>query len=141
MLDEKMFEISKNPELKSLENIPTQTPLVVEKKEVTTGYIKDKKTVENMSFINHNKISNVLSQIKKINTKEVSISGKQNEKNERSNIILSLIKDKREVSIKDISITLTDCSEKTIQRELNTLVSKGQIKKTGSKRWSKYHAI
>lgn len=52
--------------------------------------------------------------------------------------IMSLIKDKKDVSIKDISIFLRDYSEKTIQRELNALVDKGQIKKSGTKRWSRY---
>ena len=45
------------------------------------------------------------------------------------------------VSIKDISAQFTDCSEKTIQRELNDLVIKGRIKKSGSKRWSRYLSI
>jgi hypothetical protein len=62
------------------------------------------------------------------------------DKKERTEKILSLLKDK-DVSIKDISSSFTDCSEKTIQRELNSLVSKGQIKKIGSKRWSRYQAI
>lgn len=72
--------------------------------------------------------------IKKTNSSVSNLADRQ----DRSNKILSLIKDKKEVSIKDISLSFTDCSEKTIQRELNTLVSKGQLKKTGSKRWSRY---
>jgi hypothetical protein len=59
-------------------------------------------------------------------------------KEERSQKMIDLIKQKGEVSIKDISFSFTDCSEKTIQRELNNLVSKGQLKKQGSKRWSRY---
>lgn len=59
-------------------------------------------------------------------------------KEERSQKMIDLIKQKGEVSIKDISFAFTDCSEKTIQRELNNLVSKGQLKKSGSKRWSRY---
>ncbi len=59
-------------------------------------------------------------------------------KNERVQKIIGIIKDKGEVSIKDISATFKDYSEKTIQRELNSLVSKGEIKKTGEKRWSRY---
>ncbi len=62
-------------------------------------------------------------------------------KEDRKNKILILIKDKKQVSIKDISVAFSDCSEKTIQRELNDLVSKGQIKKVGEKRWSRYHSI
>lgn len=71
---------------------------------------------------------------KKSSQAAISVQDKQ----DRSNKILSLIKDKKEVSIKDISTAFDNCSEKTIQRELNSLVSKGHIKKTGAKRWSKY---
>ncbi len=56
----------------------------------------------------------------------------------RRNAILKIIKDKKEVTIKDISILIADCSEKTIQRELTTLVQEGVLKKIGEKRWSKY---
>jgi hypothetical protein len=63
------------------------------------------------------------------------------EKTERTEKILSLIKDKKEVSIKDISTSFVDCSEKTIQRELNSLISKGQIRKIGAKRWSRYAVL
>jgi hypothetical protein len=96
--------------------------------------IKDKKTsINTMSFMNHN--TNLSLPKIKIPSNNLKISplGKQ----ERINKILSLIKDKREVSIKDIS-TAFSCSEKTVQREMNDLIYKGQIKKTGSKRWSRY---
>lgn len=60
------------------------------------------------------------------------------ERNNRREKILSLIKAKKDISIKDISLSFPDCSEKTISRELNVLISKGHIKKTGAKRWSRY---
>ncbi|MFA5773619.1 MAG: hypothetical protein WC908_03025 [Candidatus Paceibacterota bacterium] len=70
------------------------------------------------------------------------------DRHDRTEKILNIIKDlsrnkaeKKEISIKDISISFTNCSEKTIQRELNSLVSKGQLKKTGAKRWSRYAVI
>ena len=77
------------------------------------------------------------------------------DRKDRTDKILNLIKDlsrnkaeKKDlpageagVSIKDISSSFTNCSEKTIQRELNSLVSKGQLKKTGAKRWSRYAII
>ncbi len=56
----------------------------------------------------------------------------------RRNTILKIIKDKKEVTIKDITTLIADVSEKTIQRELITLVSEGVLKKVGEKRWSKY---
>jgi myo-inositol catabolism protein IolC len=98
--------------------------------------VKDKKTnFNNMSFTN-TKNSHSAFQISKTNNHVHSVS----EKKDRTDRILALVKDK-DVSIKDISNSFTDCSEKTIQRELNTLVLKGQIKKTGSKRWSRYMLV
>jgi DNA-binding transcriptional ArsR family regulator len=52
--------------------------------------------------------------------------------------VLAVIRDKGEVSIKDISEVVTDCSEKTIQRELMTLINDGFILKYGERRWSRY---
>lgn len=103
--------------------------------------IKDKRTSFNtvparpigVSFINNKSpIQNI--EPRKSNITITNLA----ERKDRSLKILSLVKDKKEVSIKDISLTFTDCSEKTIQRELNTLVSKGQLKKSGLKRWSRY---
>lgn len=63
---------------------------------------------------------------------------KQKDKTNRQEIILSLLKKNPELGIKDFTSSIKDCSEKTIQRELATLVYKGQIKKEGEKRWSRY---
>jgi DNA-binding transcriptional ArsR family regulator len=52
--------------------------------------------------------------------------------------ILKLIKDKREVTIKDITNHFPELSEKTIQRELIALVEAGVLKKFGERRWSRY---
>ncbi|MHB1118342.1 MAG: DeoR family transcriptional regulator [Minisyncoccota bacterium] len=52
--------------------------------------------------------------------------------------ILKLIKDNREVTIKDIATYFPELSEKTIQRELVSLVEKGVLKKSGERRWSRY---
>lgn len=57
---------------------------------------------------------------------------------DRKSKILAVIKDKKEVTIKDISILVSGCSEKTLQRELLGMVSQGLIKKVGERRWSKY---
>lgn len=59
-------------------------------------------------------------------------------KNNRRTTILKLIKDKKVVSIKDICSVISDCSEKTIQRELGGLVDEGVLKKMGERRWSQY---
>ena len=59
-------------------------------------------------------------------------------KTNRQNIILGLLKKKKELTIKDIALIIKDCSEKTIQRELISLISLGVLKRTGERRWSKY---
>jgi hypothetical protein len=70
-----------------------------------------------------------------------NIPPKKAEKSSRRDTIIGLIKDKgdrAEVSIKDVVGHFPDCGEKTIQRELITLVEEGVLKKTGERRWSRY---
>ena len=52
--------------------------------------------------------------------------------------ILEILKVGGSLGIKDISANLPEYSEQMIQRELLELVTRGAIKKTGLKRWSKY---
>lgn len=59
-------------------------------------------------------------------------------KTDRREIILKLVRQKGEVAIKDVTDLISDCSEKTIQRELVAMVESGILKKTGEKRWSRY---
>lgn len=59
----------------------------------------------------------------------------------RQNIILGLLKKKKDLTIKDIGHVIKDCSEKTIQRELIALIMAGVLKKTGERRWSKYSLV
>lgn len=59
-------------------------------------------------------------------------------KNSRQNIIITLLKRKKEVMIKDVSPLISGCSEKTIQRELSAMVQAGILRKVGEKRWSRY---
>lgn len=59
-------------------------------------------------------------------------------KNDRQTLILNTIHTKGESSIKDLTDIIKGCSEKTIQRELITLVHAGALLKTGERRWSRY---
>jgi len=61
------------------------------------------------------------------------------DKNNRQDIILSMLKSGVKLTIKDFAKNIKGCSEKTIQRELLLLVSKGVLKKEGERRWSKYY--
>lgn len=70
----------------------------------------------------------------KDNLKDISI----NDKTDRKNAIISIIKKKGEAGIKDILPHIPDCSEKTVQRDLQSLVLKGLLLKKGEKRWATY---
>ncbi len=119
-LDEKMFA-------GNIANIP-------QNKE---SFIKDKRTDIKMSFTIPQSNGYTFPKIKKTQNTNPSV-----DKADRTKRIIEMIKDKSAsgdgVSIKDISTHFIECSEKTIQRELNTLVSLGKLKRVGAKRWSKY---
>lgn len=70
--------------------------------------------------------------------KEIKNEGKTEGKSERQTLILSTIGTRGESSIKDLADVIKGCSEKTIQRELISLVSSGELLKTGERRWSRY---
>ena len=57
---------------------------------------------------------------------------------DRLSLILDFVKKGNGVSIKDIARVVRGCSEKTIQRELATLISQGLIERRGERRWSIY---
>ncbi|MFI5260837.1 MAG: DeoR family transcriptional regulator [Candidatus Paceibacteria bacterium] len=57
---------------------------------------------------------------------------------DRREAVMSVIRNKGSVSIKDISTLIRGVSEKTIQRELTALIESGLIAKQGERRWSTY---
>ncbi|MBI5406052.1 hypothetical protein HY972_03410 [Candidatus Kaiserbacteria bacterium] len=57
---------------------------------------------------------------------------------DRRDAILSVISNKGQASIKDISTLIRSVSEKTIQRELLALIEAGVVCKRGERRWSTY---
>jgi DNA-binding transcriptional ArsR family regulator len=57
---------------------------------------------------------------------------------DRREAVLSLIRNKGSVSIKDVSTMIRGISEKTVQRELLALVESGVVVKRGERRWSTY---
>ncbi|MFZ2949867.1 MAG: DeoR family transcriptional regulator, partial [Desulfuromonadaceae bacterium] len=98
-------------------------------------FIKDKNE-NRMSFINRQ------STVRKKNTTEFKKdSSVHKPKNNRRDSILKILTKKGDVTIKDISQSISDVSEKTIQRELLSLVQSGVLKKEGEKRWSRYSLV
>ncbi len=56
----------------------------------------------------------------------------------RQEAIISFLRTKGPAYIKDISNVIREVSEKTIQRELQTLVLEGKVLRTGERRWTSY---
>lgn len=69
------------------------------------------------------------------NGQQLDISPRQITRREE---ILRTLSDVTPITIKDISNKVLGCSEKTIQRELNSMLEDGVIERIGEKRWSKY---
>lgn len=67
-----------------------------------------------------------------------SVLNKKDEKKARRLHVLDLLSKTELRTIRDISKHFTDCSEKTIQRELNDLVDEKFIIRVGDRRWSTY---
>jgi len=62
-------------------------------------------------------------------------------KDERTEKIVGVIKEKGHVTIKDVAEAFSGIGEKTIQRELQKMVSLGVLKKDGERRWSTYSIL
>lgn len=60
------------------------------------------------------------------------------EASKRRDQILDIFKTKKSISMKDLATRITNCTEKTLQRDLSLLIDQGHIEKKGSKRWSTY---
>jgi hypothetical protein len=60
----------------------------------------------------------------------------------RREAIISILKNNNDpLTIKDISVNIKDCGEKTIQRELLSMVVSGVLKKEGERKWSRYSLV
>lgn len=73
-------------------------------------------------------------------TRTSSLVNKANtiSKSDRRNVVLNTIPTVGSISIKDVSSSLPEYGEKTIQRELLSLVREGVLIKEGERRWSTY---
>jgi len=96
-----------------------------EQEKETVGVIKDK-TKTNVLYKNT------------LNTGHNASIGATEDREQK---VIEIIKDKKNVSIKDISENILNCSEKTIQRTLNKLISDGKVLKKGERRWARYELV
>lgn len=65
-------------------------------------------------------------------------SSENNMLSTRSQGIITILKTGGELNLPDIAANLPEYGEKTIQRELGTLIARGIVRRSGLKRWSKY---
>lgn len=134
LFDDGFFKIKENNQILSEKDDMSRIDPSASKYGDSKGqnYIKDK-TDSKMSFINKQPYTkqNDSGEIKKDNFA-------YKPKNNRRENILKILAKKKEVTIRDISQSISDVSEKTIQRELLSLVRSGILKKEGEKRWSRY---
>jgi hypothetical protein len=115
-----------------------ETPIA---EEVITGKRSD---AENQENIGHQHIDGVSIKVidkgrllKKSPDRKGHLSG-LNMRDDRREMILSALKHVPELGVKDFSVVMKNCSEKTIQRELVSMVSEGVLNKSGAKRWTRY---
>jgi DNA-binding transcriptional ArsR family regulator len=79
-------------------------------------------------------IKDIKGQEKVIKDKQPSTQGQS----KRAGLILEFVRKHKNVSIKDIAKVIKGFSEKTIQRELSSLIQQGLVEKRGERRWSIY---
>lgn len=125
---------------KETKDIKTQTFLMSQAEQsktlrTDTNEILEKK---DMTFRDKEKhLETKHQEIKKSQT-DHSVPSKKDEKKARRTRVLECLSKTELKTIKDISKFFTDCSEKTIQRELNDLVEERLIVRVGDRRWSTY---
>ncbi len=100
------------------------------------------KNQSNVSFVSNRKIQKDKNTgySNKVPKRQVSIGGDVKDTN-RKNVIIDMLKKKGGLGIKDFVQVIPGVSEKTIQRELLSLVAKGSIRKEGDRRWSRYFLV
>jgi DNA-binding transcriptional ArsR family regulator len=140
-----------NKEFFSIEGKPSIT---YSRKEITSSISRDSSSPEfKQSFVNQstNSASLNINQVSEVQNKgqEKILESKgqidrqelvntYNKKTERLDKIINALRQHNEMTVKELSIYIRNCSEKTIQRDLNLLLARGVVTRYGDKRWSKY---
>ncbi len=77
-------------------------------------------------------------QISDIKDKNAAVPVVSQKGSSRRDAVLAVLRSKGPSSIKDLSTVIREVSEKTIQRELGSLVSEGIVTREGDRRWTTY---
>lgn len=131
------------PQLKEKDSGIDVDDNVYMEKESTGLFSKTDKQKKSLMDKRHNFDKGQSQQMKTVKDNHTTVGKNQkpaNTKMNRRDTIVRLFKNRKgkEFTIKDITHEVSGCSEKTIQRELISLVAEGVIKKRGERRWSRY---
>lgn len=150
IMDQTFFEISEGNDVSYKRQIPSPRHAVESPQEViTSGSESVPHKPSEVSFkppVEEHKVKDASQRavptaapIKKI---QAAASGQSKAaKSSRRDAVLKILAKKNGMYIKDISSQFADCSEKTIQRELNTLIKDGLVRREGERRWSIYYLV
>ncbi len=110
-----------------------------DKGEMKMSFRKDVKDNKGQQKDKNKKISKS-SQTEDENIKKEPQNKGQNQStfSERKALILDFVRKNEPVTIKDISFIISDCSRKTVQRDMLSMVQDGFLRREGKKRWSIY---
>ena len=115
-------------ETKSLLERPSSTDVPYEKNQPDVSFINTRKIQKDRTNVSHPR---------NIVKRHISVEENIKDKNRKS-VIIDMLKKKGGLGIKDFVSVITGVSEKTIQRELLSMVAEGSIRKEGDRRWSRY---
>ena len=149
LLSQMNFSIIKNEFINLVNKLET---LSITQKEAQYGTISktffdDTNTLQSSntsSYQDSTLLPKIVTEHSKLSFKNTKTSSSVNtgfKKTNRQNIIIDILKRRKEATIKDITEIIKDCSEKTVQRELILLIKLRVIKRIGERRWSKYSLI
>lgn len=118
-LSKKFFEV---------ESVKNNTQILDVKKEI--------QSIQSNNFVISDKSENSIKDTNEEDKNKLFIK-----RTNRQESIITILKKKSDLNIKDIAQSIKGCSEKTIQRELINLMEEGIIKRTGERRWSRYSLV
>ena len=139
-----------NDNISELEKQNEQSEILVREMSLPTSKESESKPVQNdfqlqsSEYLNKEKRATVVR--KKIENDNKVLTKKAKNKSLRSrarsggrrSIIIDLVTKKGSVTVRDIADEITDCSTKTLQRELLSLVADNVLSKEGERRWTTY---
>lgn len=124
------------------QNSHTSQSVASEIGDMFAGVSDAPKKEEILSYVIEDRGHSYKGQVRRtFSTKEPNKRQSKTDNNERKDKIISVIKQKGEVTIKDIASDIEGVSEKTVQRDLIDLLAKGVLKKKGERRWTTYSVV